>query len=336
MAGVNFPPRVALAHLPTPVEKLERFGRRLGEQTVYVKRDDFTGAELSGNKIRKLEFYLAEAVASGATAVITHAGIQSNHCRATAVAARKLGLTPILILAGEKPVNWDGNYFLDRIVGAKIFFADREDFFNPDQVIRKVEEWAVRRGLKPYLIPIGASGSLGLWGYIDCVREIADQGREMGINFDMIVCAVGSGGTLAGLLAGREIFGISAGIYGFNVLETADFLKERIAVQLKEFEERFSYRFNLSKAGIPVIDGYVGAGYGATWPELTGFIREMAETEGIILDPVYTGKAMLGLVDQIKAGRFREAKNILFIHTGGIFGIFPKREAFFSQTEDTF
>ncbi len=326
MPNIAVPHKTDLARLPTPIYSLARFSRKLGVN-IFVKRDDMTGVELSGNKIRKLEYHLADAIKQGKNAVITFGGIQSNHCRATVYAARKLGLMPILIHSGEEPEIAEGNYFLNKLAKAKTFFAPDVDFFNPKSAIKEAEQWAVHKGLKTAVIPLGASDAIGLWGYIGCAQEIMDYTNEKGTVFNKVICAVGSGGTYGGLLAGSKLYGLDSEIIGFNVLGTAEFLKDLVSKQLSDFEEKFSVQVGC-KDDINIIDGYVGAGYGETWPELLALIEEVAVEEGIILDPVYTGKAFYALVDQIKKGQFSEGDNVLFLHTGGIFGVFPHREKF--------
>lgn len=328
LSGLTIPPRVNLAHLPTPIEKLERLSGQLQGPSIYIKRDDYTGVELSGNKIRKLEFVLAAAMAAGATAVITVGGIHSNHCRITAIAARKLGLTPILVLAGSEPARLEGNLFLNKLVGAKIFYASEAEFLHPEEKLEEAQSWARAQGLNPFVIPLGASTSLGMWGYITCLQEIVQQSREMGIDFDRIVCAVGSCGTLAGLLAGKKIFGVNTAIIGVNVVEKVTPARERIQGMLASFEQEHNCSLGLSPDDLRIWDDYIGPGYGAVYPELTAFIRDTARREGLVLDPVYTGKAMYGLVDLLKTGQLPASGNILFLHTGGLFGLFPKGEAF--------
>ena len=326
MHNITAPHKVDLALLPTPIYYLERFSRKLGVN-IFVKRDDMTGVELSGNKIRKLEYHLADAIEQGKDAVITFGGIQSNHCRATVYAARRLGLMPILIHSGQEPEMAEGNYFLNKLAKAKTFFAPDVDFFNPKSAIKEAGQWAVHKGLKTAVIPLGASDAMGLWGYIGCAREIKDYTNEKRTVFNKVICTVGSGGTYGGLLAGSKLYGLDSEIIGFNVLETAELVKELVSKQLFDFKEKFSVQLGV-KDDINIIDGYVGTGYGKTWPELIALIEEVAVEEGIVLDPVYTGKAFYALVDQIKKGLFREGDNVLFLHTGGIYGVFPHRRQF--------
>ncbi len=328
----NEPKRISLAHLPTPISKLEKLTSMLGGPELYVKRDDLTGVGLSGNKVRKLEYLLADAQRKGADTLITCGGIQSNHARATAIAASQRGMSSILVLRGEMETPFDGNVLLDKMVGAEIRLVTPEQYalrINPimEDVARELRE----QGRHAYVIPEGGSNAIGVWGYIRASREIMDQLEGMDLEVDAVACAVGSGGTLAGLLIGGKLGGWRARMVGFNVCNTAQYFQGLIGRLVAETIERYSLPVQISPQEINLIDGYVGRGYALSRPEELDFIRMVAREEGTFLDPVYTGKALFGLVDQIRRGLFQEGQRVLFLHTGGIYGLFAreKRESLF-------
>jgi len=327
---LSFPKKLNLAQTPTPIQKLERLSESLGGPTLYIKRDDLTGSGLSGNKVRKLEFTLYEALQEGADTVITCGGIGSNHARATAVAARQLGLTPVLVLRGKPGDYPDGNLLLDSLLGAELKFISREDYSNSrDEIMRELADRLEAEGHHAYVIPEGASNAIGAWGYANAFGEVLQQIAERRLEIDAIVFAVGSGGTQAGLLIGRSASGWDGEILGVNVCDDEAFFKQRIGHILDNFQQKYSTPLSVSENDIHLIDGYVGRGYALNRPEELQIIKEVAQLEGIFLDPTYTGKAMFGLMDQIKKGRFKKGQHVLFIHTGGIFGLFPKRQMFF-------
>jgi len=300
------PPRVALANLPTPIQPLERLSERWGGPRLWIKRDDWTGSLLSGNKVRKLEFCLGEALAQGVRTVLTCGGLQSNHCRATAIACAKLGLDCVLYLRTEEPdPRPDGNHLLGRLAGAEIRFVTPEEY----------------RELGPtgegYWIPEGASNEVGLWGYLAACEELRKR------RFDALFHAVGSGGTTAGLVAGR----LRTPLVGVCVCADPDHFYGKIQSILRAAQVRWPDLGKLPAArqGFEILDGFQGRGYARNRPEEWALLREVAETEGLILDPVYTLKAMLALRQSIRDGRFRKGQDVCFLHTGGIYGLFPKR-----------
>lgn len=318
-----------MANLPTKIEKMEKLSKKLGGPDIYIKRDDQTGTEISGNKIRKLEFSAAEAADKGYDTLITCGGIQSNHCRATAAVAVKLGFKCCLVLNGSKDTEVDGNLLLDKLLGAEIYFVSQEEYENRRmEVMKEIKTNMENKGLKPYIIPEGASNGIGGFGYYRAIEEIMLQEKEMKVHFDGIVIATGSGGTYSGLLLGSRILNYDAKIYGVNVCQNEKYFKDRIYEILHDSMKYIDVNLNFSKDEINIIDGYVGRGYALSREEELEFIKELAKLEGIILDPVYTGKAMYGLTQEIKKGKFSEYKNLLFIHTGGIFGIFPQKSQF--------
>lgn len=325
----SMPERIKLANLPTRIQKLERLSKKLGGPNIFIKRDDETGTEISGNKVRKLEFTVKKALDEGCDFLITCGGVQSNHARATAAVAARLGINSYLVLRGSEEEKIDGNLFLDKVLGAQIRFITPEDYKEKRmEIMENIKEELSKEGHKAYIIPEGASDGIGTFGYYKAMEEIIDQEREMGINFDAIVLAVGSGGTYGGVFLGKKILNHKGNIYGVNVCNDAEHFKRRIEDLLHESLNIMNETLDFNREEISIIDGYVGRGYALSRAEEIDFIRELAQLEGIILDPVYTGKAMYGLVNEIKKGRFKEHKNILFIHTGGLFGVFPKIDLF--------
>lgn len=326
---IKIPDRIRLANLPTPIEKLNRLSNVLGGPEIFIKRDDQTGTELSGNKIRKLEYSLKEALDKGCDYLITCGGIQSNHCRATAAAAVKLGMKSCLVLRGEDTNQPEGNLLIDRILGADIIFITAEEYSNKRaEIMEGIKKELSQKGFKPYIIPEGASNGIGCFGYYTAMEEIIEQERKLSTGFDCIVLAVGSGGTYSGLWLANKLHNHSADIYGINVAGDAEYFKARIPEILEDSMKYMGISMPVSKEEINIIDGYVGRGYALSRPEELRFIRDLSRLEGIILDPVYTGKAMYGLTEEIKKGTFNKYKNILFIHTGGLFGLFPKGNLF--------
>lgn len=324
---MKLPKHLNLANLPTKIEKLERFFDNKSKN-IYIKRDDQTGSELSGNKVRKLEFAIQEALDLGAKTLITCGGIQSNHARATAAAAKKLGLKCILVLKMGENHKPDGNYFLDILLGAEIRLVTEEEFSeNLFEILENVKRECDEKGEDGYILPVGASNGIGTFGYIKAMEEIKTQEEEMGINFDTIVCTVGSAGTYAGLLIANKALGLKKKIVGFSVSNSTEEFTTRTKELFKEAGKYLGEEIDASE-DINIIDDYVGLGYALSQPEEIEFIKDFAKSEGIILDPVYTGKCMYGFYKELEKGTFEDSKNILFIHTGGIFGVFPSRDLF--------
>jgi D-cysteine desulfhydrase len=316
------PLRLTLANLPTPIQPLRHWSVKPEGPRIWLKRDDLTGMSLSGNKVRKLEFVARAAQDAKADLLITCGAIQSNHARATAIVARQLGMRAHLLLRGDPPAAITGNYFLDRLMGAECTFITPEEYRDQRQSIMQTlaAEYA-HKGLRAFLIPEGASDGLGAFGYAHAVREIKAQSEQMGIEFAAMICAVGSGGTLAGLILGKEIEKWETEVIGINICDDAAYFTRRIAAILQEVKENFYPQLAAGESAIRIIDGYAGDGYGKSRPEELATLIGLARSEGIILDPVYTGKAMHGLMQEIGKGRFKGADNILFLHSGGLFGL---------------
>lgn len=322
---MKIPERISLANVPTRIEKLERISTKLGGPALYIKRDDQTGTEISGNKIRKLEFAIKEALDQGCDTLVTCGGLQSNHARATAAAAAKLGMGCILLLGADAPVPAQGNLLMDHLLGAEVRTVPMADFAeHRGAIMASILGELASQGKKGYLIPLGASNGIGTFGYYACMEEIALQEKDMGFQFDRVVMAVGSGATYAGLFYANRMMGRSTAITGFNISGDAAYFQETIHGIL---QESFSYTgtpLDYSLSDIKIIDGYVGLGYALNQRSELQFIAEFAALEGVILDPVYTGKAFRGLTEEIRKGRFPRDERILFIHTGGLFGAFSK------------
>ena len=319
-------PRISLARLATPLQPLHRFSQKYNFPTIWLKRDDLTDTLASGNKLRKLEFVVGQALAEGANVLVTCGGIQSNHCRATAAVASRLGLKCHLVLRGAPEFPADGNLMLDLLLGAKTTYVSSEEFQDVGGIFARLEHKYRKAGDRPYCIPLGATYDVGLWGYIAAAEELAADFAELNITPGYIVSATGSGGTAGGLIAGKHLFDLGADIVSFNVCDKAGYFIKQINKDFKTWSER--YHSPLPSLPINIIDGYVGHGYGRAEPQVFSMIAELARTEGVILDPVYTAKAFHGLVSELNQGNFADASDIVFIHTGGIYGIFPHKEQF--------
>ena len=323
------PNRLALARRPTPLEPLERLSAELGVE-LLVKRDDLTGSHLSGNKIRKLDYLLADALARGATAVVTCGGVQSNHCRATALAAAPLGLTPHLLLRTanglrtEFPSPPTGNVFLDRLAGAVLHPTHPSGYARRDRVMIDIAGDIADAGGVPYIIPEGGSNALGALGYADAADEILVQCG--GSPPDSVVVATGSGGTLAGLALGLEAAGVPTRALGVAVCDDAPYFRAIVDRVAAEAHDRFG--LPLPSAGrYDVLEGAQGRGYALSSPDELAFLIDVARRDGLVLDPVYTGKALLGLVRTLRAAPGSLGRRVVFVHTGGLFGLLAHEDA---------
>lgn len=333
--------KMVLANLPTKIQRLSRWSDECGKN-IYVKRDDQTGSEWSGNKIRKLEFAVQEALEQGCNLLITCGGIQSNHCRATVAVAAHLGLKAAVLLriSEEPPV--EGNYFLDRLMGADVRFCTRDEYRDHrGDIMQEMADGYAAQGYKPYIIPEGASFGVGVLGYYFAMKEIVAQEKEMGVRFDTVLVATGSGGTLAGLQLANLIHGYGKRVIGVCVCDDAAYFQDIAArisrdalpylVAQGEISEQEASRWaaSLKPGDFEFFEEYVGIGYALSRPEELEHIRRMARLEGTVFDPVYTGKATYGMVNELKeGGRLRSSENILFIHTGGLYGLFPISRTF--------
>jgi D-cysteine desulfhydrase len=351
---IDWPARLNLASLPTPLHKLERLSAELKGPNIWIKRDDLSGSLLSGNKVRKLEFSIAHAQAQNKDLLITCGGLQSNHARATAFVGAQLGIPVHLVLRGKpsdiEHAELDGNLLLDHLAGAKVAYYDKHDYQqNLKKILSETEEGYLQQGYKPHVIPTGASDGIGLWGYIAACEELASDFKRHNIKPGLIVTATGSGGTQAGLTVGAELYNFGCKVLGFAVCDDNAYFKRKVTADITEFvscyKDRFSAALSQSVSGaapgasahsppdvfaraiaaIQTNDNYLGEGYGIAADEVFETIIHVAQLEGIVFDPVYTGKAFHGLMNEIKHGRFDHLENIVFVHTGGSFGLFPYR-----------
>ncbi len=320
------PPRIPLARLPTPFHPLTRLSAELGGPTIWLKRDDTTDTQASGNKLRKLEFTVGQALSENATVLVTCGGIQSNHCRATATVAARLGLKCHLLLRGSKPAVADGNLLLDHLLGAKVTFLSLDEWRDLPALVERVRTEHEEAGDTCYWIPVGASDPIGLWGYAAAAEELQQDFARNDIEPGYILSATGSGGTLGGLLLGQYLHGLTARIQAFNVSDNAAYFERKVTEDLLGVRAAYPDLPIPDEPDVDVIDGYVGPGYGHAGPEVMATIRRVARTEGVIFDPVYTGKAFDAMLTEMGEGRFQDTSDVVFIHTGGLFGLFPHRE----------
>jgi D-cysteine desulfhydrase len=319
------PPRISLASLPTPIERLTRMSARLGVD-LWIKRDDRTGSDLTGNKVRKLEFLLAEAVAAGATVTLTCGGLQSNHARATVVASKRLGLQAHVLLRGTPPETLAGNYLMCHLLGAHIEHITAEQYGRRDQLLAERAEALRARGERPYVVPEGGSNGLGAHGYAVAMGEIEAQADALETAFSTVVTAVGSGGTVAGLVAGyaarpqRRPRPLAV-----PVCDSAAYFRARVSQVLADMRKReLPVAPEAHPDGALWQDGFVGAGYGRATPGALEAMAELAGEEGVLLDPTYTGKAWHALTALARQGSPVLGKRVLFLHTGGLLGLMAR------------
>lgn len=328
---IEWPARIKLAHLPTAITKLERFSQRFDDTTIWVKHDELTDTEVSGNKIRKLEFSIAEARQQSCDTLITCGGIQSNHCRATAILGARLGMKVHLILRGEKPKVPEGNLLMDYLCGAEISYLSQAEWRSHGDLARELQSSYAAQGRKAYFIPVGASDEVGLWGYIKASEELNQDFQNLKMEPEYIVTASGSGGTQGGLIVGTTLLEMKSQVLAFNVSDNAAYFEKKIRDDVTLWKQRYNQEFDIDKMKIRTVEGYVGPGYGVADPEIFNCITDLARSEGIFLDPVYTGKAFYGMLSELQkgdSGALSGAKNIVFIHTGGLFGVFPQQQNF--------
>ena len=311
--------RASLAHLPTPIDALPRLSEFLGGPELFVKRDDQTGLATGGNKARKLEFLVADALARGAHTLVTTGAPQSNHARQTAAAAAKYGLRAVLALKGEPPARIEGNLLIDEILGAEVRWSGDEE---RDAFLTRVVADEEAAGRRPYLVPYGGSSPVGAAGYVDAMEELAAQMANAAMHFDAIVFPTSSGGTQAGLALGRAALGIEAQLLGISVDKPAPQFRPQAAELANRTAELLGLSVHLAAEDILVNDDYIGGGYAVVGPPEREAIRLLGRTEGLLADPVYTGRALAGLIDLIRQGYYRPGQRVLFWHTGGTAGIF--------------
>lgn len=314
-------PRLRFAHLPTPVEELTRLSQALGGPHILVKRDDQTGLAFGGNKTRKLEFLVAEALEQGARTLMTGGALQSNHCRQTAAAAARYGLDCILVLNGEMPDKPTANLLLDQLFGAELVTIPDRSL--RDQTLHNTFDKATTEGRKPYLVTYGGSSPTGALGYAFAMEEFMLQNVEA----DWIVFGTSSGGTHAGLVLGQRVFGFKGKVLGISIDEPEDWLKTRVSQLASDASEKFGARIEFTRDDVLANEEYCRAGYGVLTDAEREAVRQFAKYEGLLLDPVYTGRAAAGMIDLIRKGFFKKEETILFWHTGGQPALFAEKYA---------
>ena len=315
---MNEIPRIRFAHLPTPIEEMPRLSAALGGPRLAVKRDDQTGLAFGGNKTRKLEFLLAEAKEQGAQTILTAGAVQSNHCRQTAAAAARYGFDCTLILYGEKPAQPTSNLLLDHLFNAEIVWTDRA---HRDEVLKQTYEQAKTQGRAPYLAPYGGSSPTGALGYAFAMEEFIHQG----FHADWIVFASSSGGTQAGMSLGAKLFGYMGHLLGVSIDEPKPALQAHCAKLASDASEKLGKRINFAPDEVEVNSDYCSAGYGVLTDTEREAVHLFAKTEGLLLDPVYTGRAAGGMIDLIRKGFLGKDDTVLFWHTGGTPALFADK-----------
>ncbi len=320
------PPRFPLALLPTPLVEAPRLSRVLGGPRMFFKRDDMTGFGFGGNKVRGLEYYIADALVKDADVIVTGAGPQSNHIRATSAAARVAGLDIVAVMHDTRPAETQGNLLLDELLGVELRFTNNPDRRFVDTKIEETAEELRRSGRRPYVVPRGGASALGALGYVECVRELDAQLKAMDVQPDWLVLATGACGTQAGLIAGAKILGAAYSVLGVTVSRPVEECIQRITRFAVEAAQLAGHAIEVQFEDVVVQDGFIGPGYGIPTPEGVEAIRLVARTEGIFLDPTYTGKAMAGLIAEIRPGHILREETVVFLHTGGEPALFAHPE----------
>ncbi len=311
--------RVSIAHLPTPLEPLPRLTAQLGGPELWIKRDDQTGLATGGNKARKLEYLVASALAQEAGTLITAGAAQSNHARQTAAAAAKFGLECVLALRGEEPPQMQGNLLLDRLLGAEVRWAGGMPL--PEALAQVAEELRAA-GRRAYVVPYGGSNPVGASGYVAAMEELLVQCAERDVRFDHIVFASSSGGTQAGLVVGARALGFEGRVLGISVEPRAEALRHTLAGLATATADHLGLGLTFAPEDFAVNDDYLGGGYGVVGELEREAMRTLARAEGVLLDPVYTGRAFGGLLALIRRGVLGPGERVLFWHTGGTAGLF--------------
>ena len=324
-------PKVRLGHLPTPLEPMDRLSEILGGPRLWVKRDDCTGLSSGGNKTRKLEFLMADAQSKGADTIITQGATQSNHARQTTAAAAKLGMECHILLedrTGSNDNNYilNGNVLLDRLHGASV--SKRSGGTDMNLEMQDFADTLTEKGKKPYIIPGGGSNPIGALGYVNCARELTEQASEIGLKIDALVHATGSAGTQAGLVAGLAAIQSSIHLLGIGVRAPKDKQEQMVFDLAQKTADYLDTGIEIERDKVRAICDYVGAGYGLPTDGMIKSVKLLAQSEGLLFDPVYSGKGLDGLIDQIKKGYFAGMDNVVFLHTGGSAALFGYPETF--------
>lgn len=323
-------PRIRLGHLPTPLEPMERLSAALGGPSIWIKRDDQTGLATGGNKTRKLELLLADALAQEADVVLTIGAVQSNHCRQTAAAAARAGIDCLLVLGTEEPPagQWTGNLMLDELLGARFWWAGDKDPLEELDAAAEAEHAAGRR---PYVIPYGGSNDVGAAAYALAFEEIWEQMSALDVRLDRVVFASSSGGTQAGLVVGAKACRYEGQILGISVDKTGGHLRDTVWALLAPTAVRMGLDMAFQPGDVAVDDRFLGGGYAVLTEAEREAVRLVARSEGILLDPVYTGKAMAGLLGLIRGGEIDRDETVVFWHTGGTPALFAYADALVAQ-----
>lgn len=319
---VALPPRVNLARVPTPLELAERLSDAWGGPQIWIKRDDLTGFGLSGNKVRKLEFHFAAARDAGADTVITCGAVQSNHSRTTALAAARFGFRSILVLrkGKDEPPVLEGNYLLDLLAGASVRFINPDQWVQRDGIMAEIAEAERADGHRAWVIPEGASDALGMWAFVLAVREIADQSSRIDGSPPVLWHAASSGATTAGLGWGVDRLSLPLPIVACSVGDSNSVIKTKVDAIWRDAAAATDSP--LPTTPVEYVDRHIDGGYGAASDEALAIQAEATALSGLIFDPTYTGKAIVGLHREIQAGRYSSDDNVIFWHTGGGFAVF--------------
>lgn len=315
---MKVPQKLHLANLPTPIQEISFQGKKF-----LIKRDDLTGMELSGNKVRKLEYILAQAKREKTDIVFTCGGEQSNHARATAIAASKLGMKCKLFLWGIDKNNSDGNLFFNKLTGCEISFLNKVEYSSVNEIMFEERKKLLNKGKKVYVIPEGGSTTLGIWGYISFMQELINQIDLKKING--IVTAAGSGGTAAGLMLGSTLLKFNLKIYAVNVLYSESVIKNKILQLAEAGNLDYKLGAKVNKDNLIILDGYSNEGYKNISKEKMKLVKSFFHQTGILLDPAYTGKAFAAFINNFPG---KKSKKVIFLHTGGLFGVFGKRREY--------
>lgn len=324
-------PRVRLGHLPTPLEPMDRLSEELGGPRLWVKRDDCTGLSSGGNKTRKLEYLMADAQAHGADTIITQGATQSNHARQTAAAAAKLGLACHILLedrTGSNDENYifNGNVLLDRLHGATV--SKRAGATDMNAEMEVLAESLLAQGRTPYVIPGGGSNPIGALGYVNCARELAEQATDIGLGIDALVHATGSSGTQAGLVAGLAAIKSDVHLLGIGVRAPQEKQEQMVFDLAVRTADHLGTGLRIQRSDVRANCDYVGPGYGLPTAGMIDAVRRLARTEGLLFDPVYSGKGLDGLIDLIRKGYFDGMNDVVFLHTGGSAALFGYPDTF--------
>jgi D-cysteine desulfhydrase len=313
------PKKIDIANLPTPIQKVEFKGTKF-----LIKRDDYTGVELSGNKIRKLEYILADLKKKKSDYLFTCGAEQSNHARATAIAAKQIGVKTRLFLWGNDTKNADGNLLLDKLIGTEIKFLSKKEYENVNDIMLAESKKLQKKGKKVYVLPSGGSTPLGLWGYINFINELHEQKEYSKIKG--VLSAYGSGGTTAGLLLGAALLKSKMKIYAVNVFDDEKFAREKIIELVEDAIVDYKLEVEVDYNSLIIFEGYSKEGYKNIEKGKLKIIKEFYKSTGILLDPAYTGKAFYAYYKELLKGK--KSSNVLFLHTGGLFGVFSKRKKY--------